>query len=489
MHRSSRGWVATAIVAGVLPMMGAPHAAGQKDDLTARITRVEAGLLPPILVRGRTPGRLSDRMKELHVPGVSVAVIRNGRIDWAKGYGLAEAGTARQVTAATRFQAASISKPVAALGTLALVQQGKLSLEEDVNGLLRSWKVPSTELTRAQKVTVSRLLSHTAGLTVHGFPGYAHGTPLPPLTDILNGNRPANTGAVRVAAVPGARWSYSGGGYCVLQQLLIDVSGQPFPEWMRRAVLSPLGMEHSTYEQPLSKPQEALTAAAHRSDGAVIPGRWHDYPEMAAAGLRTTPSDLARFMLEVQKAASGQRGAVLEPETARKMLTRVNGPTGLGLFLAGEGANRRFFHGGSNEGFRCEMVGYVEQGLGAVVMTNADDGDTLAAELLNGIAREYGWPGYLPPERVPLPLEPAALASYAGTYEVNAERKLPVLLRGDRLYLKIENGREFQLYAEAPDRFFIAEAPVQVRFTRDPQGGIAEMVVSGVLQLRGKRVK
>jgi CubicO group peptidase (beta-lactamase class C family) len=181
----------------------------------ARIARVESGLLPPIVVAGRPvpPMTLSARMAGLKVPGVSIAVINDGAVEWAKGYGVVEAGTTNPVTSRTLFQAASISKPVAALAALRLVEQGKLALDEDVNAKLTSWKVPENEFTKTEKVTLRRLLSHTAGLTVHGFSGYPAGTPVPTLVQVLDGAKPANSAAVRVDVVPGTIMRYSGGGF------------------------------------------------------------------------------------------------------------------------------------------------------------------------------------------------------------------------------------------------------------------------------------
>ncbi len=327
-----------------------------------------------------------------NVPGVSVAVIADGRIDWAKGYGVTAAEGGRPVTPETLFQAASLSKHVAAMVALRLVDEGKLSLDEDVNRKLRTWKVPENEFTKTEKVTLRRLLNHSAGLTVHGFPGYGADEPVPTLPEILDGRKPANTAAIRVDVQPGTLWRYSGGGYEVMQQLVMDVTGEPFPDLARRLVLDPLGMRHSTFEQPLPARYRANAATAHSANGAAIPGKWHTYPEMAAAGLWTTPSDLARVVIELQKG-----GHILKPETQRQMLTKVRGNYGLGLGLAETGGQRSFSHGGSNVGFQCEMFGYLEGGRGAVVMTNGDRGGPLEREILGSIAAEYGWVDFRTP--------------------------------------------------------------------------------------------
>jgi CubicO group peptidase (beta-lactamase class C family) len=304
-----------------------------------------------------------ELLQKYKVPGASVAVVSNGKVEWARGYGVAaEGGPA--VTVDTLFQAASISKPVAAMAAMRLVEKGKLALDEDVNLKLRSWKVPGSET-----VTLRRLLSHTAGLTVHGFRGYAPGEPVPTLRQILDGASPANSGAIRVDIPPGSKHRYSGGGYTVLQQLIEDVTGKPFPEAARELVLAPLGMKNSTYEQPLP---------ARLRGRAALAGRCHTHPEMAAAGLWTTPSDLARVILEMQRP-----GRVLKPATVKLMLTPVMGDYGLGFGLR----NGSFGHGGANVGFRCMLTGR-RDGRGAVIMTNGDSGGAVAREFLKSIALE-----------------------------------------------------------------------------------------------------
>lgn len=330
--------------------------------------------------------KLQSRMEFYKVPGVSIAVLREGKVNWARGYGVTAAEKGRPVNSETLFQAASISKHVAALVALHLVDEGKLALDEDVNQKLRSWKVPENEFTKTEKVTLRRLLNHSAGLTVHGFPGYAAGAPVPTVPELLDGKKPANTAPIRVDVVPGTIWRYSGGGYEVMQQLVTDVTGKPFAQLAKEIVLDALGMTRSTFEQPLPAHLQSNAAAAHRADGTMIPGRWHTYPELTAAGLWTTPSDLARIAIELQKG-----GRILKPATREAMLTKVLGNYGLGLGLAETEGQRSFSHGGSNAGFQCVLFAYRDNGKGAIVMTNGDRGGPLAEEILNNIAADDGW--------------------------------------------------------------------------------------------------
>ena len=471
-----------------------PGAVESRADVSERIKRIENGLLPPIIIKGRpaVQSTIAERLAFHKVPGVSVAVINDGAIEWARGYGVVEAGTAQQVTPDTLFQAASISKPVAAMGALRLVEEGKLSLDEDVNKKLVSWKVPENDFTKEKKVTLRGLLSHTAGMTVHGFPGYASDAPVPTLVQLLNGEKPANTKPIRVDVVPGSLWRYSGGGISVMQQMVIDVTGKPFPQFMQKEVLDKLAMKHSTYEQPLPKTLSSNAATAHDEKGEKLKGRWHTYPEMAAAGLWTTPSDLARFAIEIQKSKAGKSNKVLSADMTNQMLTVVKSDYGLGVGLKGAGKGLSFAHGGSNEGFRCFLFAYAETGQGAVIMTNGEGGGPLSQEILRAIAREYGWPDYKVKERGVIELDPKIYGSYAGQYDTG---------RGSPLTVSTENGRLFiqaapfgpdrvELYPETETKYFITLEDVLFTFVKDEKGQVTELLIEPPGQtIRAKKTK
>ena len=449
----------------------------------ARAARVETGLLPGIVIAGRPlPAKtLAARMAELKTPGVSVAVINGGVIEWARGYGVAETGGSAPVTPQTLFQAASLSKPVAALAALRLVDKGKLALDEDVNARLTSWKVPENDFTKTEKVTLRRLLSHTAGLTVSGFPGYSADAPVPALVQILDGQKPANTAAIRADVVPGTIWRYAGGGYTVMQQLLMDVTARPFPLLLFELVLQPVGMKDSSYEQPLPESRRAAAASGHRTDGSLLPGRYHTYPEMAAAGLWTTPTDLARFLIEIQQALQG-RSKILPPARARQMIAVQQGNYGLGLSMEGAGAAAAFGHGGSNAGFKCGMTALVESGRGAVVMTNGDQGGRLASEILRAVAVEYDWPVRQPRQKTVVTVEPAALGPLTGRYELRPGRVLTVALEGGTLFI-IDGLQRVELYPESPTRFFELVQEAEIEFVKGPDGAVSHMLLNGQQKL------
>jgi CubicO group peptidase (beta-lactamase class C family) len=329
-------------------------------------------------------------LEEHHVPGVSIAVIHGGRIDWAKGYGVRESGKRDRVDTDTLFQAASISKPVSAAVALRMVARNELALDEDVNGRLESWKVPENEFTRNEPVTLRRLLSHSAGLSMHGVPEFAAGAEIPTLVQILNGEFAAATEPVRLVAEPGSVHRYSGGGYIVLQLLLTDIAGEPFAPLARELVLQPAGMSSSTFEQPLPERLRHKAAVGHHSDGTPIRGFWHTLPEQATGGLWTTPRDLASFMIEVWRSYHGQSERLLPQQLARLMLTRQIEEFGLGFSLPSVGV-ARFQHGGGNAGYRCHTVLSVGAADGVVIMTNGDAGEQVIWELFEAIAQAYGW--------------------------------------------------------------------------------------------------
>lgn len=250
------------------------------------IQHVESGLLTAVVIKGElAPMTIAERMAHYGVPGVSIAVINNDRLEWAKGYGVLEAGGTRPVTTETRFQAASISKPVTAMAALALAQQGTLSLDDDVNRTLKSWRVPDNDFTREQKVTLRRLLNHSAGLSRDDVGSYEAGERLPTLEQALDGREAAKLPPLRVETPPGSQWRYSGGGYSVIQQLMIDATGKEFPALLQELVFSRLGMNDSAFSQPLRMDWENVAASGHDANGRPIRGRWHTFPEMAAAGL------------------------------------------------------------------------------------------------------------------------------------------------------------------------------------------------------------
>ena len=440
-------------VAYIMALLPIPAAAQQAATTPSKIAMVEQGLTPAVVLSGTPAPRrtIEAEMRRLNVPGVSVAVLHGGIIDWSKGYGVTRAGGA-PVTPNTLFQAGSISKPIAALAALRLVQQHRLTLEGDVNTQLRGWKLPTPP---GEHVTLRELLSHTAGTTVHGFPGYAAGVAVPSVDDVLAGRLPANTKPVVVDTKPGTIWRYSGGGYTVVQKLISDVTGRPFADVLRDEVLQPAGMTRSSFAQPLDAVSLTTAAWPHDGAGKPVPGGPHTYPELAAAGLWSTPSDMLRYAIAVRDSARGEKHSILAQPVATEMLTPGKGGWGLGLEVHPTPADRAFAHGGSNEGYENFLVAYTGSGDGVAVMTNGAQGAELGSEITRSVAAAYGWPSYHSIERASIPIPAAARAKLIGDYAIPELGSFSITADGSGLAISLREGVSEPLYALASDTYFV----------------------------------
>lgn len=456
-----------------------------EPPLQTRIQNVENGLLPAVVIKGKkNEMTIADRMGFYKTPGVSVAVINNGKIEWARSYGTLETGSGKPITPETLFQAGSISKSVAAVAALQSVEREKLKLDENVNLKLKSWKVPDNEFTKDKKVTLRGLLTHSAGLTVQGFDGYEAGANLPTLLQIFDGTKPANSLPIRVDFVPGSRERYSGGGFTVLQQLLIDTTEKSFPDLARKNIFQKLGMTRSTYQSPLPNNLSGQVASGHRADGTLLPGKWHIYPEMAAASLWSTPSDLARFVIELQNSYAGKSDKILSPATTKQMFTlqnttMPNSDAGLGIFLKGKPEPFRFSHNGSTEGYSAIMVGFINRGQGAVIMTNSDEDGELISEILRSIAKEYGWNDMKPDEISTIEANPGIYGNYTGRYKFPSGLEFIITSENGRLYVARPNGWRAELLPETEATYFVMMpgAP-RLRFVKNELGKFGEIVFS-----------
>lgn len=423
---------------------------------------------------GRTPTRvtLADAMKAAHVSAVAIVVIHHGHIDWSRGFGVTRQG-GEPVTSSTLFQAGSISKTIATVAALRLVQAGRLSLDTDVNATLTSWTLPSNAFTEQTPVTLRALLSHTAGTTVHGFPGYAAGTPLPTLVQILNGTPPANSKPVVVDQAVGSAYRYSGGGYAVAQQLMLDVTHTPFPEFVRQTVLEPMGMHDSTEAQPLDADRLAHVAQPYDEQGTPIEGGPHVYPELAAAGLWATADDLARFALALRSASKGEANSVLTPAMVRTMMTTVKSNYALGLETGGSSKAPYISHDGATAGYRATVLIYPGTGDGVVVLTNGDGGFSVIEKVVRAVAMVYGWPDKRPELLRAIALPEKALDGYVGTFTAQDFGDFIVRREGDQLIAELEKGKRTPLYAESSAHFFATDERVKLRFDDADKGTYA----------------
>ncbi|HUF66281.1 MAG TPA: serine hydrolase [Gemmatimonadaceae bacterium] len=448
--------------------------------LSERIHAVEGGLQMPVTIRGRGGMPIAERMSFHNVPGASVAVINGGRVEWARGYGVKEAGTSDSVASETLFQAASLSKPVTALAALRLVREGRLALDGDVNRSLVSWKIPGSAFTRNRKVTLRDILTHRSGLT-NSIGAYAPDVhPVPTHVEALDGSSPLKPRAVRVEFEPGSRFEYSGGGFSVLQLLLEDVTGRRFAEFMHDTVLGPLGMQRSFFSQPLPDELERFAASGHGPDGSPMPGRWRVLPEAAAGGLWSTASDLARFAIELQEAVAGSSSRIIDSPLATQMLTPELRDWGLGISIRGQGAARYFTHTGWNRGYRSLLIGFVETGQGAVIMTNGDSrGTELISEIVLAIAQVYDWAVLRSRERTAVAMDPGIHPGYVGRYQIEPGLEFTVASDGSRLFISGGplGSRNVELYRESTDTYFPLVTDVAFTFRRDERGVVTGLLV------------
>jgi CubicO group peptidase (beta-lactamase class C family) len=422
---------------------------------------------------------MQDRMTFYKVRGVSIAVIHNYKLEWAKGYGFADDSLKLPVTPLTLFQAASISKSLNSVGVLKLVQDKKLDLYTDINTYLTSWKFPYDSLSGNKKITLANLLSHTGGLNLHGFGGYQKGKEIPTIEQILDGKKPSNSPAVHSMYAPGIKFEYSGGGITITQLIVMDITHQAYDKFMYDNVLKPLGMASSTYSQPPVNVKPTLLAAGYRYNGMQLPGKYHTYPEQAAAGLWTNPTDLAKYVIETQLDLQGKSSKVLNKQTTELRLTPYqNKNSALGVFIDSLQDGVKYFeHGGANEGFRSLYFGSMEGGNGVVVMVNSDNGDIMN-EIVNSVANVYGFKSLNRSKlKKEIALPDTILLKYTGKYEIAPKVIFSVSLENNKLYGQPTGQQRQQLFAESETKFFLKKVDVEVEFVTDNKGNVVKAIL------------
>lgn len=426
---------------------------------------------------------LQERMAFYHVNGVSIALIKDYKVQWARGFGWADSAEQRKVTPETLFQAASISKSLNSIGVLKLVQDGRLNLSADINNYLKSWIFPYDAVSKGKKITTANLLSHTAGLSISGYPGYEVGVTVPTRRQILDGNKPANTRAVRSAFEPGLKYQYSGGGIIISQTIVEDITGQTYEAYMLENVLKPLGMHTSTFKQAPSDGEALFRATAYWKNGNALKGKYHLYPEQAAAGLWTNPTDLSKYIIETQLAYEGKSNKILSQEMTKLRLTPfVDSLAALGVMISKKGTQTYFGHSGSNAGFKSEYIGSLNGGNGVVVMINSDN-SAIISEIINSIATVYNWDKFYTPKiKKIVAVDSKVLEKYVGDYTFN-NQPISILREGGSLLLR-QGDQIMNLNLTSEAEFFLTETPnVDYLFLTD-----ANKVVEAIQMKRGNTI-
>ena len=442
---------------------------GKLKNQKILIEEVENSLRAEYYVSGDSLISIIDKMKELKIPGLSLAVIDNFEVVWAKGYGIEDVETNNKVDVNTIFQAASISKPFTAYATMKLVQENKVELNKDINTYLKTWKLVDNNFTETKKVTFKNLLSHNAGTTIHGFPGYKSTDTLPTLDQILNGVSPANTNKVIVDIEPETENRYSGGGYIVVQKALIDITGKPFEEFMQNQVLKPLELQNSFFSpKSLTEEQELNATSGHYSNGTKVIGNRHIYPEMAAAGLWTTAEDLAKFAVEIQKTLNANSGKILTKEYTQMMMTPVlNEEYNIGFSNEEYNGEPFFEHAGGNEGYACFLTFHKEKGYGFALMVNSSSQIDILFPLFRSIDKAYSWglfsSGIYNSDNISVP----ELQRFIGKYKVSFDRSINIFVKNKKLFYKMSFNNESELTPVGSNTFISSDRNNKIEFSQD----------------------
>lgn len=451
----------------------------QDEPSLAKLTE---NLRPRVSV-GREPSRyqLEDRMERFGVAGVAIAVLKDGAVLHSGGFGVLQAGGGEPVNADTLFSVGSVSKVATATLLMKMQAEGLIDMDTDIRQYLKSWDMPDSDT----PITLRMILSHTAGFNIHGFGDFPPGADLPTVYDTLNGTPPATHSAVRFVDAPGTRYRYSGGGYTVAQLVATDVAGKDFPTLADEVLFTPLGMERSSFLNPLPASFTNVAKAHNRSGEPVaLPRGYEAMPEMAASGLWTSANELAAMVAALIESYRTNEGYLPQPETA-DMMTKVSpSEHGMGPRLEGSGMARMFHHGGANNSYRAWIEGHLVTGNGLVVLTNGTNGDDLFIEIRNAAADVYGWNLNQPVSLAPVPSTERMLASFEGTYEPSGnyplahrenmigwiyDRALNISFDDGKLYAGIEGSENrLELIPSAPNRFVMAGF--------DQRVGVAEVV-------------
>jgi CubicO group peptidase (beta-lactamase class C family) len=463
---------------------------GYSAAIEDKIKQVENGLSGGVQIEDSVNTyNLQERMKYYKVRGLSIAVVHDYKIQWARGYGMADTVGQKPVTVETLFQAGSISKSLNAVGLLKLAQDKKIDLFTDINTYLQTWKFPYDTASKGKKITIANLLSHTAGLSLHGFPGYDRNDTIPSLPQVLDGKPPANTKPVRSEFEPGLRFQYSGGGTTISQLIVHDITHQPYEVYMWDNVLKPLDMTMSSYSQPPAKDKEKFLATGYRDDGKEVETKFHVYPEQAAAGLWTNPTDLSKYIIETQLSLQGKSNKVLSQEMTRLRLTPyIDSNAAFGVFITKKNNERYFGHNGADEGFLSAYTGSFENGNGVVVMVNSDNGAILD-EVINSVATVYGWKDYYKPIRKKVvAISDALFNGYAGNYVLNKDT-ISISRKSNEFFLIINRSQTFRIYFSSDTEFFSKQLNLELKFEKDEQGRVKDFYFKdGNQELRAKRL-
>ena len=448
------------------------------------ILQVENNLIPYVPIKGFKGWNIIDRMKYYKVPGLSIAVIKDYKIDWAKSYGLADTINKTPVTTETMFSAGSISKFLMAVTALKMVDNGQIELEKPINNYLTTWKIAENDFTKTTPITLRMLLSHSAGTSQTSYFGFTPTQPLPTIMEILSGAKISETRPVVVNSEPNKEFRYSGGGSMIAQLALMDVSKKSFSNLTQEIIFDKLGMNNSTFIQPVPSKFVKQISWAY-SYASWFKGMPYVYPQQAAAGLYTTPTDLAKFFIDIQKSYLG-KGEILSQAVTKKMLMpqqNVSDGTykeqiGIGPFLIQRTDNKDprgvfFEFTGVNAGFLAYGMASVEGGNGVIVMLNSGDNQNgIGKEIRRAVAKVYNWTNFLPTEIQPINLPNKELDKFVGRYRMGTDEVLYLQKEKNYLVENINDGFEIYCFPITKDTIVFSDFNIKGFFKRNKNGEV-----------------
>lgn len=439
-------------------------------DLTYQI---ENGLLPMTIIAGEPTYNIEERMQFYKVPGVSITVINNYKPVWTKHYGVMDSEINNPVTNETLFNVGSLSKGMASLTVLSLVNDNKINLDEDINTQLKSWKIPENEFTKVKKPTPRMLMNHNGGVMHHFAMNYLRDK-FPTITELLNGEPPAQERPTIIDRVPGTEFLYSNPGFAILQQLVIDRGDKPFHTIAKENIFNVLEMNHTTFEQPLSIEWEKHACAGHKFTGKPIEVKRYYYPNAAAGGLWTTTYDYAKFVVELQKSYFNKSNKVISQELTKEMISPgISKQYGLGVFMRGKDGEKYFGHMGDNAGFFAGYISHSTDGYGAIVFTNSQNGAQLIREITKSIAKVYEWRDYLPDEHQLVAIDEETKSKFVGRYKAGSDEVIEVIKSNGDLLIKVFKGDK--LYHVGKNKFVMKSRMGSISFIMNESGKYDEI--------------
>jgi len=443
----------------------------------SRIKSLEKGLYRAVYFKGQRPEKLKllDRMAFYKVPGLSLAVMDNFRLEWAKIYGYKDIVQYQKLTPDTAFQVGDLSQPVSATVILCLVKENLLKLEEQLGPYFTEIALAGRKFKPSENISMSlaSLLSHSAGFYPWTSSGYSRSSAVPDLAQVIRGEEPAQNYFIFRGFDPEAGVRFSDFNYVLLEKYLEDKTQKKLEELAKEKIFTRLSLNNTFFGLPVS----ADIASGHLREGPEVDGSWDRYPEQAARGLWSNPSDYLKFMVELIECAKGKKDGLLSTELARQMFSSQSPGTGYGFRLEGEHERFKIYLKGKTNGYNSALLVYPSLGQGVVIMTNSDNGGVLIDEILRGLSVIYDWPDFKPEEKTLYRLDPSIYKQYSGRYQVNDSYFLDVSYEDYYLIVHPTGQSPTKFYVETQTIFFSVDPFIRIKFNFDERNQVTGLIL------------